>query len=209
MMHIAPITLKLPTVFVLLLLTQVLVSCGGSSGGSGGSTGSPAPGSDYEPIAEDATFNTAVGFNVVREPGARLPVAETDPEITEAEFALGLPEPVVQVPDGVDTSTNTAPFFENLQNLTVNAGDIVEVVYLPRDSEGELPGMFPEKLPQGSSFDDNFDGSKTFRWQPLQMDVGILKFTVTALDPANSRVFLRFSDELGEVRGATSVAVEN
>jgi len=30
-----------------------------------------------------------------------------------------------------------------------------------------------------------------------------------ALDPANSRVFLRFSDELGEVRGATSVAVEN
>ena len=186
MMHIAPITHKLPTVFGLLLLTQVLVSCGGSSGGTGGSAGTPAPGSDDEPIAEDAAFNTAVGFNVVREPGARLPVAETDPEITEAEFALGLPEPVVQVPDGVDTSTNTAPFFENLQNLTVNAGDIVEVVYLPRDGEGELPGMFPEKLPQGSSFDDNFDGSKTFRWQPLQMDVGILKFTVTALDPANS-----------------------
>ena len=30
-----------------------------------------------------------------------------------------------------------------------------------------------------------------------------------ALDPANTRVFLRFSDELGEIRGATSVAVEN
>jgi len=30
-----------------------------------------------------------------------------------------------------------------------------------------------------------------------------------ALDPANSRVFLRFSDELGEVRGTTSVAVQN
>jgi len=30
-----------------------------------------------------------------------------------------------------------------------------------------------------------------------------------ALDPANGRVFLRFSDELGEVRGTTSVAVEN
>lgn len=185
-MPITPFTDKLPTVFSLLFLTQILVACGGSSGGSDSSVGSPAPGSDDEPIAEDAAFNTAIGFNVVREPGARLPVAETDPEITEAEFALGLPEPVVQVPDGVDTSINTAPFFENLQNLTVNAGDIVEVVYLPRDGEGELPGMFPEKLPQGSSFDDNFDGSKTFRWQPLQMDVGILKFTVTALDPANS-----------------------
>ena len=30
-----------------------------------------------------------------------------------------------------------------------------------------------------------------------------------ALDPANSRVFLRFSDELGGVRGATSVAVQS
>ena len=30
-----------------------------------------------------------------------------------------------------------------------------------------------------------------------------------ALDPANSRIFLRFRDELGEVRGATSVAVQN
>ena len=30
-----------------------------------------------------------------------------------------------------------------------------------------------------------------------------------ALNPANSRVFLRFSDELGVVRGATSVAVQN
>ena len=29
------------------------------------------------------------------------------------------------------------------------------------------------------------------------------------LDSVNSRVFLRFSDDLGEVRGATSVAVEN
>ena len=29
------------------------------------------------------------------------------------------------------------------------------------------------------------------------------------LDPARSRVFLLFSDELGEVRGATSVAVQN
>ena len=29
------------------------------------------------------------------------------------------------------------------------------------------------------------------------------------LDPATNRVFLRFSDELGVVRGATSVAVQN
>lgn len=185
-MRIALTRRKTPLAFVLLVATSMLAGCGGSSGGSGGSAGTAAPGADDEPIAEDAAFNTAVGFNVVREPGPRLPDAETDPEISDAEFALGLPEPVLQVPDGVDTTINSAPFFENLQNLTVNAGDVVEVVYLPQDADGGLPGMFPEKLPQGSSFDDNFDGSKTFRWQPLQMDVGILKFTVTALDPENS-----------------------
>jgi len=29
------------------------------------------------------------------------------------------------------------------------------------------------------------------------------------LDPANNRVFLRFSDEPGEIRGTTSVLVQN
>ena len=52
-----------------------LMACSGS-GTSGSSESSPAPGVDDEPIAEDAAFNTAIGFPVMREPGARLPEEE-------------------------------------------------------------------------------------------------------------------------------------
>ncbi len=80
---------------------------------------------------------------------------------------------------------STQPFFDGLSNVDILAGQPVEIVYLLEDPEGELPGMFPEKLPQGATFEDNFDGSKTFHWVPLQKNVGITRFTVTALDPAN------------------------
>jgi endo-1,4-beta-xylanase len=168
----------------LAVITVMLVGCdGGSSGGSGVLT--QGPGADDEPIAELSDFNTASGFTVVREPGPRL-AEEADVEYTLEDFNAGLPAIELQVPTGLDTSLNQPPGFVGLQNITVLAGDLVEVIYDPIDPEGELPGMFPEELPQGGSFDDNFDGSKTFRWQPLQMDVGINAFTVTALDPANS-----------------------
>jgi len=171
-----------------------LASCGGSSDpepevpdpNPDPATGSEAPSADDEPITEDAAFNNAVGFDVVREPGPRLAEVDVDTGISEAEFALGLPESIVQVPADVDPEVNLPPFFEDLQNVTIDAGQVLEVVYAPRDPEGQLPGMFPEKLPQGATFEDNFDGSKTFSWQPLQADVGILRFTVTAIDPENS-----------------------
>ena len=174
-----------PLTFGLLgLLAFGLVGCGGSSSSESPGVTEP-PSIDVGPIAEQAAFNNAVGFDVVRESGPRIPLVDDAADITDADFAAGLPDPVIQVPEGIDPATNQAPYFEDLDNVEVFAGDILEVVYRPRDAEGELPGMFPEKLPQGGSFDDNFDGSKTFRWQPLQNDVGFLKFTVTALDPVN------------------------
>ncbi len=172
----------LPSLAALFALF-VLSGCDGSSGSSDSSL-TAGPGADDQPIAEAPAFNTASGFVVVREPGPRLPV-EATVEYTDADFDAGLPAIVLQVPDGFDTTTNLPPNFDNLQNVSVMAGELVEVVYRPVDPEGELPGMFPEELLQGSSFDDNFDGTKTFRWRPLQMDVGINAFTVTALDPAN------------------------
>ena len=166
------------------VLSLGMVGCGGSSS-TGSSVSTEGPGSDDEPLAELAAFNNAVGFTVVREAGPRLPVEDEAADLTDADFAAGLPEAVIQVPEGIDPTTNQVPYFEGLANVEVQAGDILEVVYIPRDAEGELPGMFPEKLPQGGSFPDNLDGTKTFRWQPLQNDVGFLKFTVTALDPVN------------------------
>lgn len=166
-----------------------LAACDSSDSGSSASTpqSSPAPSQDDEPIAEDAAFNTAIGFPVMREPGPRLPEEEELVELTDADFEAGLPDPVVNAPEGLDTTVNQPPFFEGLSNVDVLAGQVVEIVYLPQDPEGELPGMFPEKLPQGSTFEDNLDGSKTFRWIPYQKNVGVTRFTVTALDPADSQ----------------------
>jgi len=162
-----------------------LVGCSGSNDSSGSTPLTAAPGIDDEPLPESEQFNNAVGFAVTREPGPRLPPVVPDPEITEEEFAQGLPAALISGEENVDTSMNRPPFFSGLQNVSVEAGEQISIVYAPEDPDGGLPGMFPQELPQGASFDDNFDGTKTFNWQPLQMDVGILKLVVVATDPAN------------------------
>lgn len=163
-----------------LCLSAGLSACGGGDSSSG-SVSTPAPGIDDEPVVEDALFNNASGFVVTREPGPRLAEEDAVAQFDDADFEQGLPASYM-TPADYDTSVNQPPFFDNLQNLDVLAGDVVEIVYRPEDLDGDLPGMFPESLPQGASFDDNRDGSKTFRWQPLQADVGVNRFTVTAVD---------------------------
>ena len=85
---------------------------------------------------------------------------------------------------------------------------MVEIVYLPQDLDGLRPGMFPEKLPQGASFDDNFNGSRTFRWQPLQADVGMTRYAVTVIDqdysinPEPDRNQFAATDSLVAFRGS-------
>lgn len=177
---------RLSRSWCLMALCLLLVACGGKSGNSKSTQGSPPPGADDEPIAEEASFNTAQGFTVLREPQPRLPLDEPEREFTDADFAAGLPAVKITVPEGLDQSVNQPPYIDNLANVQVVAGEVLEVIYRPQDPEGDIPGMFPNKLPQGSEFADNFDGTKTFRWQPLQMDVGVLQFTVTAVDPVNS-----------------------
>ncbi len=144
-----------------------------------------APSANDEPIALAQEFHTITDFPLVGEPSPRVPVSVVS-QFSEADFAAGLPPAVVSVPDGVDPALNGAPFFEGLQNVRVNAGDVVEIRYAPRDPEGELPGQFAQELPPGATFDDNFDGTRTLRWQTFQADVGITAFTAVAIDPAVS-----------------------
>lgn len=123
---------------------------------------------------------------MVSDPGPRIPVT-ANVTLTQADFDAGPLPAVISTPDNVDPNTNAPPFFENLTDVEAVAGEQLEIVYKPVDPDGGVPGMFPEKLPPGASFDDNFDGSKTYRWQPLQMDVGINEFTVVAIDPLNDQ----------------------
>ena len=87
------------------------------------------------------------------------------------------------MPPGLNPATNAAPFFVGLDNVRVEAGQNLALRFVPRDPEGELPGMFPQQIPEGATFDDNFDGTRTLNWQPLQGDIGITAFTVVAVDP--------------------------
>ena len=190
-------------VFGATVLVAILAGCGGGDSGVGNNPGSgipstpvvldplpnppltEAPSADDEPVAFDPVFHTVTGYPLVRDTGPRIEFS-TAPELTEADFAAGLPAPVVSVPPGVNPATNAAPYFDGLDNVRVEAGQLVELLYSPADADGGLPGMFPQELPDGATFVDNFDGTKTLRWQTYQADIGINEFTVVAVDPAVS-----------------------
>ena len=143
------------------------------------------PSFDDEPVPQSGDFHSVTGFLPTRDPGPRLPPKEAV-NVSLEDFLAGPLEPEFQIPDDVDPTTNNPPFFVDLTDQEILAGEILTVRFQPADPDGGLPGMFPEELPEGSSFDDNFDGTKSFVWQPLQGDVGIREFTVVALDPLNS-----------------------
>lgn len=118
-----------------------------------------------------------------------------------------LPEPVISAPAGFDTSANAAPFFDNLGTTVVLAGQTMELAVIPRDTDGSIPGLFTGPLPVGSQFRDNFDGTKSIVWRPLEPDVGIHEFSVTAVDAIEPlyrttqllRVFVQLPDDLSSI----------
>jgi len=146
---------------------------------------SPPPGIDDEPRNIETPATAITEFSLVRNPARRIePVPILG--LTDSDFQAGTPEPVITAPDGFDTSTNSAPYFEGISNREVFAGQTLEVLYQPLDEDGGLPGMFPTALPLGATFDDNLNGTKTLSWMPLQGDIGITSFTVVAVDNEES-----------------------
>jgi len=164
------------------------------------------PSANDEPIPEDTTANTLPQLQLVRDAGPRIP-KPVPVALTDADFESGPLPAVVLIPDDIDPTINTAPDFENLNDVDAVAGEVLEILYKPIDADGDPPGMFPEKLPIGASFIDNFDGTKTFRWQPLQMDVGVNEFTAVALDNLNNqyrtkrtiRIRVRLPDDVSTI----------
>lgn len=141
-----------------------------------------APGGADEPVPVTGPFSTVSEYFLVRNPDGKLP-EDTAGQITDADFNDGLLPAVVTTPANVDPTVNRAPYFEGLDNQTVFAGETLELVLRPIDPDGSIPGMFPESLPDGAQYVDNFNGTRTLRWRPLQPDVGIREFTITAVDP--------------------------
>lgn len=84
------------------------------------------------------------------------------------------------------TDENQPPFFEGFEDQTIDAGPVWELVVRPMDIDGGTPGLFGGTLPEGMQSIDNFDGTRTLRWQPLQPAIGDHQITFTAFDNADS-----------------------
>ncbi len=141
----------------------------------------PAPGPDSEPVRSTGPVTTVSEFFVVRDP-----VRDLDDDygiLTDADFAAGPLPAVTYIPDGLDTSTNSPPYFDNLNDVEVFAGEELDVVLRPLDDDGGIPGLFPYGIPEGARYVDNFNGTRSLIWRPLQPQVGIQEFTITATDP--------------------------
>lgn len=141
----------------------------------------PAPTASSNPVRVEPRTTTVQSYFAVRDPQGPL-VDELD-NLTEADFAAGPLPVVINTPGNVDSATNSPPFFVDLDNVEVFAGQELVVLFDPEDADGGLPGMFPGTLPEGASFNDNRNGTKSLRWRPLEPDEGIHEFTVTAVDP--------------------------
>lgn len=142
---------------------------------------SEGPGADDEPGNINRPVTAITRYFLVENPARRIEPQPTL-NITEADFDAGTPAAVITADNGFDTSSNQAPYFDGLTNQEIDAGQTLNVLYRPVDNDGGLPGMFPNELPESATFTDNFDGTKTFSWMPLQGDIGITPFTVTAVD---------------------------
>ena len=143
----------------------------------------PAPTAASEPINESVQFHTVTEFFVKRDREGAIDDIY-DGRVTDAEFEAGPLEPVIQTPANVDPDQNAAPYFANLSDVTVFAGEEVNLRLQPIDPDGGVAGMFPDSIPDGARYVDNFDTTRSLIWRPLQPDVGIREFTITAIDAA-------------------------
>ena len=141
----------------------------------------PPPGDDSEPSPADIAITTIRDFPVVQDPARMLD--DPEDEISEAEFLEGPLPAVTTTPPSVDPTLNAAPFFVDLDDQTIDAGAELDLLLQPIDPDGGIPGMFPNALPPGARYVDNLDGTRSLIWRPLQPDVGIREFTITAIDP--------------------------
>lgn len=168
----------------------------------------PAPDAADEPVPVSGPVSTVTEFFLVRDPGGKLP-DDTTGQLTDADFNAGPLPPVITVPPGVNTDINRPPYFVELENQTVFAGDTMELLLRPVDPDGQIPGMFPESLPEGAQYIDNFDGTRTLRWRPLQPDVGIREFTITAVDADEPQLRVRRTIRIKVVMPADPSSIVN
>ncbi len=106
---------------------------------------------------------------------------------------------------GSGDPSNRAPLFGSLPNQDVALGQQFEFIVRPIDLDGDVPGLAIDRLPAGASFTDNFDGSRTFRWRPLPINLGDTFVTFSAIDANEPQLRTRQSVRLRVFRDPNSL----
>jgi endo-1,4-beta-xylanase len=81
---------------------------------------------------------------------------------------------------------NQAPVFLGFTDQSIDAGEQWSLIIKPVDTDGGVPGLFGGTLPVGMISVDNFNGTRTLSWQPLQPAVGDHTITMTAFDSTDT-----------------------
>ena len=85
-------------------------------------------------------------------------------------------------------SGNRAPTIPGIEDQFIVAGPDWEYVIAPTDPDGPIPGLFISGLPVGMRSVDNFDGTRSLTWRPLQPDVGVHPISIKVIDAENPTI---------------------
>ena len=88
-------------------------------------------------------------------------------------------------------NSDGAPTLSLPNQLSVTAGQLLELIVTPMDNDGTVPGVRLDSAPAGVSFDDNGNGGRVLRWIPNGGDIGSHTVEVTAMDAANQSLLTR------------------
>jgi len=154
--------------------------------------------SESTTIADSTSDETVVESTLESEQTGALEgnLAEVS-QIEQSPVATAQSAPVTGNSQSVvgNESSNSPPQISELaSNFFVESGIPIEFTVSATDQDGKIPSIFLLNAPEGSEFNDNRDGTRTFLWVPLESDDGVHGITIVAVDALDSN--LRAAHEL-------------
>lgn len=113
---------------------------------------------------------------------------ETSITITVEASATSSNPPPTSESDPTPGDTAGGLTIEPVPAQNVNVGQQISVRVRPVEPNGPVPNLFALNLPEGASLDDNFDGTRTFNWKPMDGDSGVYMVDLVAENPDNNDI---------------------
>jgi len=86
------------------------------------------------------------------------------------------------VEDNEPNNGDSSLAFVDLNDQFVFLGQSLSLVVRATSADGSVPGLALDRMPVDSSFQDNGDGTRTFRWMPFPINLGDTFVDVIAID---------------------------